>query len=66
MFMPTPPLHDDPAGAPPAKTRVLRQVLDFLRAMRTATSASPDEAIEWATLEQEFTQRTSESHEKEA
>jgi hypothetical protein len=65
MFMPTPPLHDDQTSTP-AKTRVLRQILDFLRAMRTATSASPDEAIEWATLEQEFTQRTSDSYEKAA
>jgi hypothetical protein len=45
---------------------VLNQVLDFLRAMRTATTAGPDEAIEWATLEQEFTKRASESHEKAA
>lgn len=41
----------------PAK-RVIRQILDFIRAMRTSTAAGPEEAIEWATLEQEFTLRS--------
>jgi hypothetical protein len=48
------------------KKKVLTQVLDFLRAMRTATCSSPEEAIEWATLEQEFTQRASCANEKAA
>ena len=36
--------------------RVIATTIDFLRAMRTAPVSSA-EAIEWATLEEEFTQR---------
>ena len=44
----------------PAKFKVIKALLDFIRAMRTAPSIEPNEALEWVTLEQEFTQRSNE------
>jgi hypothetical protein len=54
MFMPT--IDTDPAVLP-SKTHVYTSVLDYIRAMRTAPALSPDEALEWVKLEQEFTKR---------
>jgi hypothetical protein len=39
----------------------LRNVLDYLRAMRTATVIPAGEAMEYAKLEEEFTTRLSEA-----
>jgi len=40
-----------------SKTTVFEAVLDFVHAMRTAPAYGAGEAIEWATLEQEFETR---------
>lgn len=51
---PSPPI---PHPIKTAKHKVISAVLDFLHAMRTAPAYGADEAIEWATLEQEFENR---------
>lgn len=59
-----PPKKTKPAQS--AKWNVLRNVLDYVRAMRTAHTISADEAAEWVTLEQEFTKRADESKDEAA
>lgn len=59
--MPT-PIVDPPrppisSVLPSAKHKVIKAVLDFIHAMRTAPAYGGEEAIEWATLEKEFETR---------
>lgn len=58
--MPTSESNQESNEQIPAKFKVIKALLDFIRAMRTAPSIEPDEAMEWVTLEQEFTQRSNE------
>jgi hypothetical protein len=62
--MPTPPLHHPHPEL--TRHKVYRVLLDFLSAMRTAPAMTADEAIEWARLEQEFTNRTQDTHNENA
>lgn len=57
---PTPTLN------PPEKhprVHVYESVLDYIRALRTSPTMNPDEALEWVTLEQEFTYRIADEKE---
>lgn len=55
--MPT-PASQRPAAPPESpKIYAISRVLDFIRAMRTATSIRPSEAKEFAELEEEFETR---------
>ena len=53
------PTKNSLTNAESSRSKVLGAILDFITAMRTAPRSSPDEAVEWATLEQEFTNRKS-------
>ena len=58
--MPTPQQsHPPQIPAKPADPKIyaLLSVLDYMRAMRTATSIRPSEAREFAVLEEEFEKR---------
>lgn len=70
--MPTPqtPLEatetPKPSQNPHEKTprvHVYASVLDYIRALRTSPTMNPDEALEWVTLEQEFTNRIADEKE---
>ena len=45
---------------PKERHKLSAEVLDYVRAMRTAPAISADEAAEWVALEQEFTTRSDE------
>lgn len=59
--MPTPILNLPKQTISPvplsAKQKIIKAVLDFIHAMRTAPAYNGEEAIEWATLEAEFETR---------
>ena len=52
--------NETPAEPTSARWHVFKNLLNYVRAMRTASVISPDEAAEWVALEQEFTTRCDE------